>query len=198
MNISSEEVKAIAAKILDGDKSKKFSSIVDICIFIWEIVDKVIETMNDNSMNMQQKEDFAVSIANSIINFLEERGLITVDLAFRSRNLVRTADVFLDILLSLKSMNNITQMVKNPTKENCIKSIFSILSCFSSKTGTVPSTGTSKVEIIEEIPKINMTPSIIVTPTVIVAPTILSSVEEKVEEKISEEQPAELVNNEEN
>jgi hypothetical protein len=152
MDISPEEIKIIIGKLLDADSSKKFSSTVDICMFLWEIVDKIMEGVNSETMTMQQKEDLAVSIASSVINFLEERGMITVELASKARSLVRTADVFLDLLLGLKGMNSLTQMVKNPTKENCFKSIFSILSCFSAKSASVPTpvTSTPKVEEIKE------------------------------------------------
>jgi ribosomal protein S25 len=152
MDISSEEIKIIIGKLLDADSSKKFSSTVDICMFLWEIVDKIMEGVNSETMTMQQKEDLAVSIASSVINFLEERGMITVELASKARSLVKTADVFLDLLLGLKGMNSLTQMVKNPTKENCFKSIFSILSCFSAKSGSVPTpvTSTPKVEELKE------------------------------------------------
>ena len=152
MDISPEEIKIIIGKLLDADSSKKFSSTVDICMFLWEIVDKIMEGVNSETMTMQQKEDLAVSIASSVINFLEERGMITVELASKARSLVKTADVFLDLLLGLKGMNSLTQMVKNPTKENCFKSIFSILSCFSAKSGSVPTpvTSTPKVEELKE------------------------------------------------
>ena len=152
MDISPEEIKIIVGKLLDADSSKKFSSTVDICMFLWEIVDKIMEGVNSETMTMQQKEDLAVSIASSVINFLEERGMITVELAAKARSLVKTADVFLDLLLGLKGINSLTQMVKNPTKENCFKSIFSILSCFSAKSVNVPTpvTSTPKVEEIKE------------------------------------------------
>ena len=76
MDISPEEIKIIVGKLLDADSSKKFSSTVDICMFLWEIVDKIMEGVNDKNMSLQQKEDLAVSIAKSVVNFLEELLLI--------------------------------------------------------------------------------------------------------------------------
>jgi hypothetical protein len=155
MDVSSDELKIIVGKLLDEDSSKKFTSIVDICLFLWEIVDKIMEGVNDKNMTLQQKEDLAVLIANSVVNFLEERGMITVELAEKSRRIISTADVFLDLLLGLKGVGSLKQMVSNPTKENCFKGIFAIFSCFSAKNARVPTpvTGKPKIEFIDVIPQ---------------------------------------------
>ena len=52
MDISSGELKIVIGKLLDEDSSKKFSSIVDICLFLWEIVDKIMEGVNDKNMSL--------------------------------------------------------------------------------------------------------------------------------------------------
>jgi hypothetical protein len=149
--ISPEDLKLVVSNLLDKEGSKKFETVVDIGTFLWKVVHKILETTNDASLKLQQKEDILVEISGTVINFIEERGMITVELAEKSRSLLKTADVFLDVLIGIYSFVSVNEIVKNPSKENCIKSIFSILSCFSAKVESqnIPKVST-KVEILEE------------------------------------------------
>jgi hypothetical protein len=153
--ISPEDLKLIVSNLLDKEGSKKFENVVDIGTFLWKVVHKILETTKDASLKLQQKEDILVEISGTVINFLEEKGIITIELAEKGRNLLKTADVFLDVLIGMYSFVTVNEVVKNPSKENCIKSIFSILSCFSAKVDSqnapkVSSDKEPKVQIIEE------------------------------------------------
>jgi SNF2 family DNA or RNA helicase len=106
MDISSGELKLIITKLLDEDSSKKFTSIVDICLFLWEIVDKIMEGVNDKNMSLQQKEDLAVLIANSVVNFLEEKGMITIELA---ENIIEQGKKVIIFCNFTDSLNQIVQ-----------------------------------------------------------------------------------------
>jgi hypothetical protein len=149
--ISPQDLKLVVSNLLDKEGSKKFETVVDIGTFLWKVVHKILETTNDASLKLQQKEDILVEISGTVIDFIEERGMITVELAEKSRSLLKTADVFLDVLIGIYSFVSVNEVLKNPSKENCIKSIFSILSCFSAKVESqnTPKVST-KVEILEE------------------------------------------------
>jgi len=149
--ISPQDLKLVVSNLLDKEGSKKFETVVDVGTFLWKVVHKILETTNDPNLKLQQKEDILVEISGTVINFIEERGMITVELAEKSRSLLKTADVFLDVLIGIYSFVSVNEVLKNPSKENCIKSIFSILSCFSAKVESqnTPKVST-KVEILEE------------------------------------------------
>jgi len=146
--ISPQDLKLVVSNLLDKEGSKKFETVVDIGTFLWKVVHKILETTNDASLKLQQKEDILVEISGTVIDFIEERGMITVELAEKSRSLLKTADVFLDVLIGIYSFVSVNEVLKNPSKENCIKSIFSILSCFSAKVDS--QNKVAKVEILEE------------------------------------------------
>jgi hypothetical protein len=152
--ISTEDLKAIVSNLLEHKDSKKFNSIVDIGTFLWKVVHKIIETTKNEDLKLQQKEDILVQISGDVINVLEENGMITIELADKSRTLLKSVDTFLDVLIGLYSFVSVNEVIKNPTRENCIKSVFSILSCFSTKVDSQKTKSMerniSKVEIIEE------------------------------------------------
>jgi hypothetical protein len=152
--ISVEDLKAIVSNLLEHKDSKKFNSIVDIGTFLWKVVHKIIETTKNENLKLQQKEDILVEVSGDVINVLEENGMITIELADKSRTLLKSVDTFLDVLIGLYSFVSVNEVIKNPTRENCIKSVFSILSCFSAKVDSQKTKSASKniykVEIIDE------------------------------------------------
>jgi hypothetical protein len=155
--VSTEDLKVIISSLLEQKDSKKFNSIVDIGTFLWKVVHKIIETTKNENLKLQQKEDILVQVSGDVINFLEENGMIAIELAEKSRTLLKSVDTFLDVLIGLYSFVSVNEVLKNPTRENCIKSVFSILSCFSAKvdsqqtrTTDMNNTKMSKIEIIEE------------------------------------------------
>jgi hypothetical protein len=146
--VSSEDLKLIVSGLLSRKDSQKFNSIVDIGTFLWKVVHKIIETTKNENLKLQQKEDILVQVSGDVINFLEENGMITIELADKSRTLLKSVDTFLDVLIGLYTFASVNETIKNPTKENCIKSLFSILTCFSTKVDSQEKA--SKVEVIEE------------------------------------------------
>jgi hypothetical protein len=146
-SISKEDLKKIVCQILDEDKTKTFTSVIDISTFIWEVVEKIIEISKDKNLTLQQKEDLAVKNAELVVDFLEEKGVITVELAIKVRSLIKTADVFLDILIGIYSFVEIKKTMTNPTPQNCFKAMFSVMSCISNKSVKTDST---KVIVLPE------------------------------------------------
>ena len=153
--VSSTDLKAIVSSILKQEEYKKFNSIVDVGTFLWKVVHKIIETTKNENLKLQQKEDILVEVSGDVIDFLEENGMMTIELSEKSRNLLKSVDTFLDVLIGLYSFVSVSEVIKNPSRENCIKSIFSILSCFSSKVDSQTTISSKpehnpKVEVIEE------------------------------------------------
>jgi hypothetical protein len=151
-SISKEDLKKIVCQILDKDKTKTFNSVIDIATFLWEVVEKIIEISKDKELTLQQKEDLAVKNAGIVVDFLEEKSVITVELAIKVRSLIKTADVFLDILIGIYSFVEIKKTMSNPTPQNCFKAMFSVLSCISNKS---VKTDTSKVIVLAEEKSVN-------------------------------------------
>jgi hypothetical protein len=180
--ITPADLKAIVTHVLDKDSSKKFNSVIDIGKFLWEVVHRIIETSKSAALTLQQKEDIVVKISADVINFLEERGSVTIELAEKARNLLKTTDVFLDILLGIYSFVTVNKIVQNVSKENCFKTVFSILSCFSSK-AVQPVQKTSIVEIVEKN-KNNAAGTGLVIEDVKVEASVEEKVEASVEEKV--------------
>jgi hypothetical protein len=153
--VSSADLKAIVSSLLKQEESKKFNSIVDVGTFLWKVVHKIIDTTKNENLKLQQKEDILVEVSGDVIDFLEENGMMTIELSEKSRNLLKSVDTFLDVLIGLYSFVSVSEVIKNPSRENCIKSIFSILSCFSSKVDSQNTISSKtehnpKVEVIEE------------------------------------------------
>jgi len=163
MEVSPESLKVLVCQLLDSKSAKKFDTVIDIGSFLWEVVDKINETTKDSNLTLQQKEDLLVKISENVVNFMEEKGVITIELAERFRSLIKTADVFLDVVLGLYSFVStgkaVSETINNPTAENCFKTMFSFISCFSKKAANIiennpkPETIVSnpKVEILEEV-----------------------------------------------
>jgi hypothetical protein len=155
MEVSPESLKVLVGQLLDSKVSKKFDTIVEVGSFLWEVVDKITETTKDSNLSLQQKEDLLVKVSENVVTFMEEKGVVTIELADRFRSLIKTADVFLDVVIGIYSFVSMKKTVDNPTAENCFKTMFSLISCFSKKAANVvenkpePITSNSKVEEIK-------------------------------------------------
>lgn len=163
MEVSAESLKVLVSQLLDSKTSRKFDSIIDIGSFLWEVVDKINETAKDSSLDLQQKEDLLVKISENVVNFMEEKGVITVELAERFRSLIKTADVFLDVILGLYSFATLNKVVANPTVENCFKTMFSVISCFSKKAANVVENKPEPVKVNPKVEEITTPNAIILT-----------------------------------
>jgi len=146
-NVTPEQIKSIVSSLLGKKSNQKFDSTIDISVFLWKVVDKVISATKNTTMTIQEKEDYLVKISEDVISHLEEKGFITVELAQKSRAFLKTADVCLDILIGIYN-------AMGGNKNGCIHSLSSVLCCFSAKavaTQTNPVFPTSeKVEVLPE------------------------------------------------
>ncbi len=139
IEFDTEKVKEIVNKLI-VKQSEKINNIIDIAKFIWNVVDDFVDTLTDKNLSLQQKEDIAVGIANCVVFELESKEFITKELADKTRKIIESTDVFLDILLSIYKVVIAKQVTK---------SIFSFFgfSCCDSVKVEIPKS--QKVEVME-------------------------------------------------
>ena len=141
IDFETEKIKEIVNKLI-SQGTEKISSIFDIAKFIWNVVNEFIDTLTDKNLNLQQKEDIAVGIATCVVSELETKEFITKELADKTRGVIESTDVFLDILLEIYKVVFVKQVTKSIFK-------FFGFSCCDTVKVEIPQS--RKVEVIETL-----------------------------------------------
>lgn len=132
------------------NETKKFSSVFELIQFLWKVADKIFETTKKTDLTLQQKEDYVVSIAESVIDYTESKNFLTMEVGEKARKIVKTMDVFADMAIGVYSI--FSSPSNSSEKKNLMASFCSLISCVSKKAVTTdieikPST---KVEVLPE------------------------------------------------
>lgn len=132
-SVNADQIKSVVNQLLGKKTADDFATAFDVCQFLKSVVDKVLQTTNNTKLTLQEKEDFMVSIAGTVVDFLEEKGILKVEVAQKTRSMIKTVDIFLDVMLGIHTMLS--------GKSSSMAGLCSFLSCLSTKT------------VVTEIPK---------------------------------------------
>jgi len=99
-NFSKDEINNAINNILDELKPK-FNSIFDVSMFLGNVAKKLISTLVDSNLKIKDKYRVIFEINRTVIDELEERGIITMDLAFQFREMFKDDNEVKDIVYSV-------------------------------------------------------------------------------------------------
>jgi hypothetical protein len=145
---TAEQVKDAIEKFTAG-KFQKFGTIIDIAKFIWDVVNHIMDTFNDQNLTHQQKEDIAVGISRCVVSELQSKNLITKELSEKMLNIINSADGVLDVLF------NIYNVVATKNIVEVLCGLFGFKCCGgSNKPQEAPVQKSLKVEVIDNEVKV--------------------------------------------
>jgi len=143
-NYTTEQVKESVEKFTSG-KFQKFGTIIDIAKFIWDVVNDIMDTYNDQNLTPQQKEDIAVGISRCVVTELQSKELISKELSEKMLNIINSADGVLDVLL------NMYNVVATKNIVDVLCGLFGFKCCNKESKVSVPETPVYKSNVIEVV-----------------------------------------------
>jgi len=121
-----DEIKEAINKVID-ELNPNLISVFDVSIFLGKVAKKLTETFYSSEMDMGNKYTVITSIANSVLDELELKGLITLDLSVQFREIFKESAEYKDVI------NNVSNFMKStPEQKQLIltKSFQNIISKF--------------------------------------------------------------------
>jgi len=99
-NFSKDDINNAINNILDELKPK-FNTVFDVSMFLGNVAKKLISTLVDSNLKIKDKYRVIFEINKTVIDELEERGIITMDLAFQFREMFKDDSEVKDIVYSV-------------------------------------------------------------------------------------------------
>jgi ribosomal protein S25 len=121
-----DEIKEAINKVID-ELNPNLISVFDVSIFLGKVAKKLTETFYNSDMDMGNKYTVITSIANSVLDELELKGLITLDLSIQFREIFKESAEYKDVI------NNVSNFMKADAEQKQMiltKSFQTIISKF--------------------------------------------------------------------
>lgn len=123
-NFNIDEIKEAINKVIE-EINPKFLSIFDVSIFLGKVAKKLSETIYNSEMDINNKFTIITSIANNVLDELELKGLITLDLSIQFREIFKESSEYKDIISNVSNFMKSTSEQKQMILTNSFQSIIS-------------------------------------------------------------------------
>lgn len=117
MEFTNEQINEVLNSFL-GDKAPEFRNVLELTIFISKISKELLSTVKNNSVDRDAKVKVTVDVGRRIIDELEVRGLVTLEMA----NEVR------EILTNTETLSDMFSTFMNEVETTSVKSWFNFFS----------------------------------------------------------------------
>ena len=97
-----DEIKDAINKVID-ELNPTFLTVFDISIFLGKVAKKLVETVYDTDLSIENKYTVIITIASSVLEELELRGLITLDLSIQFKEIFKESSQFKDTISSISN-----------------------------------------------------------------------------------------------
>lgn len=127
---SSEDIKDVMNKLIN-ELNPKFLSIFDISIFLGNVGKKLNETLTNKTITIKEKYAIILNISKTVVDELEERGLIDLELANDFREAFKDSNEYSEIICNISNFMSSSkeqkQKMLNKAFENITNKIFGFL-----------------------------------------------------------------------
>ena len=97
-----DEIKDAINKVID-ELNPTFLTVFDISIFLGKVAKKLVETVYDTDLSIENKYTVIITIASSVLEELELRGLITLDLSIQFKEIFKDSSQFKDTISNISN-----------------------------------------------------------------------------------------------
>jgi hypothetical protein len=124
---NTEEIKDAVNNVIN-ELNPTFLTVFDISIFLGKVAKKLVETVYDTNLSLENKYTVIITIANSVLEELELRGLITLDLSIQFKEIFKESAQFKDTISNIsnfmKSSNEEKQIILVNSFQNLLSNFF--------------------------------------------------------------------------
>lgn len=99
MEFSADQIKEFLEKAL-GEQTPVLSNLIDITLFISKVSKGLISTLTDKNLNATEKLTLTLSVSETIVNELEMKTIISLELANEFRNTLKNGQSISNMLSS--------------------------------------------------------------------------------------------------
>lgn len=129
MEFTTEQITEAITAVLESNKAE-LNNVISLSIFVSNVGKRLIGTLNNNTLTAVQRIDIIADIGTQITTHLEEKTLITFELAQQFREVLKNTD---DFKQTIQSINNF--VLADPEQKKTILSSF-LCGCITSILGT--------------------------------------------------------------
>jgi hypothetical protein len=122
-NFSPESIKDVINNLLE-ELNPRFVSVFDISIFLGNVGKNLTQTVKSKNLTINEKYTIILNISKTVIDELEERGLIDLELANEFRETFKSSAGYSDLINDISnfmssSKEHQKEMINNFTKKIC-------------------------------------------------------------------------------
>ena len=128
MEFTVEQIQAAVTEVL-AQNVGEINNVISMSLFVSNVGKKLINTLGNKSLTAVERVDIIAAIGEQITNHLEEKTLITFELAQQFREVLKNTDEF---KATIQSINNF--VLADPEQKKTMLSAF-LCSCISSILG---------------------------------------------------------------
>jgi hypothetical protein len=121
-NFSDEFIKEIMGKIID-EINPTFITIFDISVFLGTVAKRIAETVIDGELSFKSKYSIVIGISKVVVDELETRGLIDLEMANDFREMFKESDEYNDIISGISSFMSSSKEEKQVIVQTTIKNL---------------------------------------------------------------------------
>ena len=125
-----EDIRNVMNKLIE-EMNPKFLSIFDISIFLGNVGKKLNETISDKNLRIKDKYAIIVNISKTVVDELEERGLIDLEIANDFREAFKDSNEYSEIINNISNFMSSSkeqkQKIISKALENITSKIFGFL-----------------------------------------------------------------------
>jgi hypothetical protein len=129
MEFTTEQITEAITAVLESNKVE-LNNVISLSIFVSNVGKRLIGTLNNNTLTAVQRVDIIADIGLQITAYLEEKTLITFELAQQFREVLKNTD---DFKQTIQAVNNF--VLADPEQKKTILSGF-LCGCINSILGT--------------------------------------------------------------
>jgi hypothetical protein len=122
INFTIDQIREAINKVIE-EMDPNFVSLFDISIFLGNVAKKLSSTLKDDNLSFDKKYNIILSISQTVVDELEQKGLINLELSTQFREIFRDGDKYKDILSSFSNFLSSSKEVKQKIIMNTFESL---------------------------------------------------------------------------
>lgn len=117
-----EQIREAINRVID-EMNPNFISLFDISIFLGNVAKKLSSTLNDNNLSFDKKYQIILSISQTVVDELEQRGLINIEMSSEFKEVFRDGEKYKDILSNVSNFLSSSKENKQKIIMNAFENI---------------------------------------------------------------------------
>jgi len=130
MDFTAEDIAKVVSELLI-ENAGQLNNVISLSLFVSNVGKRLINTVQNNKLTIEQKVDVIAKVGSQVVEELENKGHITLELALQFREVLSNTEEFKSTIKAVSSF-----MIATPEERKSILSNF-LCGCITSVLGPV-------------------------------------------------------------